>query len=170
MEPSLGTKTPDSKRAHANEYAPISFINSTLVPRVSHIHTLSSQGKLQDQQVGLTQAPETSLLLSLVSACTRACVYPLKVESLFPLVLWSPFSQTHWPSKPSYLGPSPLDATPPPPSLGSLTWAQNSHTYKRTSAIYLFCSLWVTHLGDLGIAYTVSVTLLTMVSSLCLWM
>ena len=119
MEPSLGTKTPDSKRAHANEYAPISFINSTLVPRVSHIHTLSSQGKLQDQQVGLTQAPETSLLLSLVSACTRACVYPLKVESLFPLVLWSPFSQTHWPSTPSYLGPSPLDATPPPLAWGA---------------------------------------------------
>ena len=44
MEPSLGTKTPDSKRAHANEYSPISFVNSILVPRVSHIHTRSSHG------------------------------------------------------------------------------------------------------------------------------
>ena len=46
-----------------------------------------------------------------------------------------PLQSNPLPSKPNYLGLSPLDTRPP--SLGSLTWAQNSHTYKRR----------VTHLG-----------------------
>ena len=34
----------------------------------------------------------------------KICVLPLRVESLFSLVLWSPCDQPHWPSMPNALG------------------------------------------------------------------
>ena len=58
------------------------------VPRVSSRCLLPLGEALQDQQVGLTQAPFKSLLLPGVLECVRFCVCPLRVESLFPAALW----------------------------------------------------------------------------------
>ena len=167
VEPSFGTKTPDSKRAHANEYSPVSLISSILVPRVSHIHTLSSQGKLQDEQVGLTQTPVSSRLLLLVSVCTRAGVCPLRAESQFPSICRAP------PVKPTAFRaklPGAFSSrcqTPQPgePHMGS----ELSHLYKKFCNKFILQFVGHPH-GDLGMGYTVSAALLTMVSSLCLWM
>ena len=140
---------------------------SVLVPRVSHIHTLSSQGKLQDEQVGLTQTPVSSRLLLLVSVCTRAGVCPLRAESQFPSICRAP------PVKPTAFRaklPGAFSSrcqTPQPgePHMGS----ELSHLYKKFCNKFILQFVGHPH-GDLGIGYTVSAALLTMVSSLCLWM
>ena len=59
---------------------------------------------LQDQQVGLTQAPFKLLLLPWISEHVRFCVRPLRVESLFPTAPRSRENKPHWPSKLSVLG------------------------------------------------------------------
>ena len=61
---------------------------SVYIPRVSLSHPLPLQETLQDQQVGLAQAPIKLPLLSRVLVYMRFCVHPLKVKSLFPPVLW----------------------------------------------------------------------------------
>ena len=58
------------------------------VPRVSHNHPQPLQEILQDQQVGLAQAPIKLPFLSWVLEHVRFCVYSLSVKSLFPSVLW----------------------------------------------------------------------------------
>ena len=61
---------------------------SVLVTRVSHSHSLPLQETLQGQQVDLAQALIKLLLLPWVLVHVRFCVSPLRVKSLFPLVLW----------------------------------------------------------------------------------
>ena len=56
--------------------------------RVSSSYLLPLQELLQDQQVGLTQSSFKLLFLLWVPQCVRLCVHPLRVESLFPTVLW----------------------------------------------------------------------------------
>ena len=55
---------------------------SVCVPRVSSICLLPVQETLQDQQVGLTQAPLKSLPLPWVLEHVRFCVRSLRVESV----------------------------------------------------------------------------------------
>ena len=54
------------------------------VPRVTPVASMSLWETLQDQQVGLTQAPFTLLLLPQDSEHVRFCVHPLRVESISP--------------------------------------------------------------------------------------
>ena len=58
-------------------------------PQTEALQPSPLQETLQEQQVGLAQAPMKSLLLSLVPVWTRPCVQSPRVESLFPQVLWS---------------------------------------------------------------------------------
>ena len=58
------------------------------VPRGSYICFLPLQETLQDQHIGLTQAPIKLLFLPWVLECVRFCVCPLRVKSPFPLLLW----------------------------------------------------------------------------------
>ena len=51
---------------------------------------------LQDQQVGLAQAPRKSLLFPLVPVCTRLCVCPPRLMFVSP----NPAIEPCWPSKP----------------------------------------------------------------------
>ena len=74
------------------------------VPMVSPRCFLPFQEGLQDQQMGLTQAPFKSLPLCCVSEPWRFCMYPLRVESLFPTALSSRVCKPCWPSKPDVLG------------------------------------------------------------------
>ena len=60
---------------------------SVCVPKVSHSCPLPLQETLQDQQVCLTQASIKLLLLLWVLVNIRFCVHPLRVTTLFPLVL-----------------------------------------------------------------------------------
>ena len=59
---------------------------SVCVPRMNFSCLLPLQETLQDQQVGLTQAP-FKLLLPCILEYVRFYVNPLRVESLFPIVL-----------------------------------------------------------------------------------
>ena len=57
---------------------------SIYVPRVRSSCLLPLWEALQDQQVGLTQAPFTLLLLPQDSEHVRFCVHPLRVEPISP--------------------------------------------------------------------------------------
>ena len=57
---------------------------SIYVPRVRSSCLLPLWEALQDQQVGLTQAPFTLRLLPQDSEHVRFCVHPLRVESMSP--------------------------------------------------------------------------------------
>ena len=59
------------------------------VLRVSLSYPLPLQETLQDQQVGLAQAPIKLLLFPWILVHVRFCVCPLAVKSLFPPVLWA---------------------------------------------------------------------------------
>ena len=61
---------------------------SVYVPRVSPSCLLPLQEALQDQQVHLTQALFKCLLLPLISEHVKFCVHHLRVEFLFPTILW----------------------------------------------------------------------------------
>ena len=61
--------------------------SSVCVPRMTSSCFLFLWETLQDQQVGLTQAPFKLLLLPWVPEHVRFCVLPLRVESLFHTVL-----------------------------------------------------------------------------------
>ena len=83
---------------------------SVYVPRVIHSCHLLLQETLQDQQVGLAQAPIKLLLLPWVPVHVRFCVCPLRVKSLFPR---TPEIKPQWPSKPNFLGADLPSAGPP---------------------------------------------------------
>ena len=61
---------------------------SVCVPRVTSSCLLPLWETLQDQQVGLTQAPFKLLLQPWVLECVRFCVHPLRMESLSPTAFW----------------------------------------------------------------------------------
>ena len=73
----------------------------------------------------------------------RFCLCSLRMESLFPPVLWKSYSQILLPSRSSSLGiPSPFVGSP-----GREAWCgvQNLHNSERTSLVLLFSSLQVIH-------------------------
>ena len=74
------------------------------VPRVSCSCLLLLREILQDQQVGLTQAPIKLLLLPWVLECVKFCGCPLRVKSLSPKSYGTPEIKAHWPSKPVLWG------------------------------------------------------------------
>ena len=74
-------------------------------PQSGWCQCLCPQGKaLQDQQLGLTQAPFKLFLLPWVPEHVRFCMFPLRVEFLFHTALWDSPSKPHCPSKPNVLG------------------------------------------------------------------
>ena len=77
---------------------------SIYVSRVSSSCFLLIWEPLQDQQVGLTQAPFKLLLLLWVPEHVIFCMFPLRVEFLFHTALWDSPSKPHCPSKPNVLG------------------------------------------------------------------
>ena len=70
-------------------------VASVTVPRGSPSCLLLLWEALQDQQVGLTQAPSQLLPLFWVAEQVRYYALPLRVESLFPMVFWSPKHKPH---------------------------------------------------------------------------
>ena len=84
----------------------------------------------------------------------KPSLHPTRVESLFPWVLGSSFTQD---PKPNCLGAPPSDARTP--CWGIWCGAQNSHSCEITSVIQLFFSLFVTHLVSMGFAYITKVPL-----------
>ena len=127
-------------------------------PEWSFSHFLPLQETLQDQQVGLTQAPFRLLLLPWVLENVRFCVCPLRIESVFPTALWSPKSKTHWPSRLNILG-APLPNTG---LLGSgAQWgAQTPRSLGRTSAIVITLPFVCQSPWDMGLCYTMTPPLL----------
>ena len=61
---------------------------SACEPRGSFICFLPLQEALEDQQVGVTQAPFRLLLLPWIPEYVGYCMCRLRVESLFPTALW----------------------------------------------------------------------------------
>ena len=83
---------------------------------------------LQDQQVGLAQAPRKSLLFPLVPVCTRLCVCPPRLMFVSP----NPAIEPCWPSKPNI-------PKAPPSDIRALDWrawhgVQTSHSCGKTLA------------------------------------
>ena len=100
---------------------------------------------------------------------TRFCLYPSRVESLFPPVCGSSIVKFHWPSRSVSVGiPSPFARYP-----GWEAWhgSQNLHNSRRTSLVLLSSSLWVTHPTSMGFDFMVTAALLTILLQLllCLW-
>ena len=103
---------------------------SVCVLRVSSSCLLPLWVVLQDQQVGLTQAPFILLLLPWVPEHVRFCVHSLRVESQFPTALWLSQNNSLWSSKPNVLGAHLPDTGPsagePDIGLRSLTpWGES---------------------------------------------
>ena len=124
--------------------------------------SLCPQKALQDQQVGLTQAPFKLLSQFWVLECVRFCVYPLIVTFYFLQHSASLENKHHWPSKPNILGAHL-------PSAGPLGWAgqcraQTPCFLRKTSAIVLIFLFVGCPLGDV---YTTFLPLL-LISSWCL--
>ena len=93
-----------------------------------------------------------------VFMCTKFCVCPSRLESLFPSVFWKAYNQSHSCSKPDSLGiPSPFLRSP-----GWKAWhaVQNFHNSERTSLVLLFSSLRVNHLEGVGFDLIMIVPLL----------
>ena len=72
---------------HEVEELPKMTASRVYVPRMSCSCLLHVQKTLQDQQIGLTQAPTKLLLLSCVPEGVRFSMCPLRVTSLFPPAL-----------------------------------------------------------------------------------
>lgn len=106
---------------------------SVNVSRVSCSCSLPLQEILQDQQVGLVQAPIKLLLSHCILVCMWFCVPPLRVKCLFPHFCGPPAIKYCWPSKPNALGA----CLPGVRTLGLGAWCrtQNSYSCGRTSAI-----------------------------------
>ena len=77
--------------------------------------------------------------------CTRFCLCPPRLESLFPLVLWKSYDQILLAFKVRFPG----DSSPFVRSPDWEAWCgiENLHNSERTSLVLLFSSLWVTHLA-----------------------
>ena len=130
-------------------YIPQGSAFNVLAPTVCHSQLLPPQEVLKDQQVGLDWASMESLFWS---QCTWNLVWvPPRVESLFPQSCGAPTLKPRWPSNSNALGAPPPDTRPPTPT-GWWVWrrAQVSYSCGRTSVIYSFSSLWVTHPAGVG--------------------
>ena len=125
VRPSLGNDYPSNMSASSKSSRrwALPDISSTNFydPRETHSHSLSAQETLQDQPVGLPQAPMESLLWSWVLVCMRPRMHALRVECLFPLVLWRSCSQALLACKANETRPRDWEA-----------WhgAENSHSCK----------------------------------------
>ena len=105
---------------------PRASATSVLVPTVSHNWPSSPQETLQEQQVGLAQAPVESLLFP-GPQCTWNLVCTLPGWGLYFLQSCGAHAlKACWPSKSNALGTPPPNANPP----GWEAWcgAQNSHS------------------------------------------
>ena len=92
-----------------------------------------------------------------LGAC-KILFVPSKTGVCFPQYSGSLLIRSHWPSRPDCLGiPSPFVGSP-----GWETWhgVQNLHNSVRTSLVFLFSSLWVTHLAVTAFDLIVIVPLL----------
>ena len=110
--------------------------------------THASTGALQHQQVVLVQSPVKWLLLSSVLVCTRFCLCPPRLESLFPPVLWKSCNQI------------PLAFKVRSPAWEAWHRVHNLHNSGRTSLVLLFSSLWATHPAGMGFDFIIIVPLL----------
>ena len=72
---------------------PDNSVSSVLSPFWATATPLPPQETLQDQWVGLAYAPVNSLLFPWNLVHARTCVYPARVECLFPPVPWSNCNQ-----------------------------------------------------------------------------
>ena len=121
--PGLGAKT-QARCLTQGEFIQLNtsqyFHHQCLCPQGEPQLPPSPQETLQDQQVGLAHAPMESLLLPWVLVCTRPCVCPPRVESLFPLVLWSSWNQALLAFNAKCSGGSSSGGQTP--RLGSLVW------------------------------------------------
>ena len=84
-----------------------------------------------------------------VLVCTRFCLCPPRLESLFPLVLWKSCKQIWLPSRSDSLGiPSSFVKSP---GWEACCWVQNLHNSGKTSLVSLSFSLWVIHPAGMGL-------------------
>ena len=93
----------------------------------------------------------------LVLVCTRFCLCPPRLESVFPPVLWKFSNQVPLPSRSASLGvPSPFVGSP-----GWEAWhvVPNLHNSGR-ALVLLFSSLWVTHPAAVGFDFIMITPLL----------
>lgn len=95
-----------------------------MVPTVSYCWLLHPHP--QEVQVGVLPRVLWSHCSSLCLSTPETCVYPPRLESLFPPVQWAPALKPNWPSKSTAHGALPPDARHP--GWGAWHGAQNSHS------------------------------------------
>ena len=132
LEPGLNAKLVTSGSAHSNEYslgplAPVSFSHSETQPLSTSPGLL--KGRPGPCFYGVTALPW-------VPVHVKPLGHPPVVESLSHPVLWSAYTQAHWPSKPNVLEAPPPNATSP--GWGARLGAQNSHSWENLCNIIIF--------------------------------
>ena len=86
-----------------------------------------------------------------VFVCSKFCLCPQRLESVFPQSSGKAIIESRWPSRPDSLGiPSPFVRSP---GWDASCRVQNLHNSVRTSLALLFSSLWITHLVGLGFSF-----------------
>ena len=93
-----------------------------------------------------------------VLVCTRFCLCPPRLESLFPPVMWESYSQILLAATSRFLGDSQSICWIL--SLESLTWDSELSQQCIICLVILFSSLWVTHLAGMGFDFIIVMTLL----------
>ena len=104
------------------------------------------------------------LLQSHCFCSQSSCVHPPRVEFLFSSVLRSSCNQAPLAFKAKCSADSSLRCQTP--RLESLGWAQSSHSFGRTSVIWLFPCLWVTHQRGMEFDY-IMIMSVPLLSSYC---
>ena len=124
--------------AHTDDYS--WYVCLKCPSLMSHIYPLISQEILQELQSGLTQIPVESAL-SCDPVHLKACVCFLRMETLFPPVLWSSCTQAPLALKAKCAGGSFFQGQIP--RYGNLTWCSEFSLW--SSVIQLVSSLWAAH-------------------------
>ena len=98
------------------------------LPPVSLGHSPLSTSEIDPRKFQIT----TSIL---DTKYTRYCIHSLRLESLFPSVLWCSRNKPHWPSKPNILRAYLLKARPPDLEAWFKTWTL--HSLERTCPVLI---------------------------------
>ena len=118
-------------------------------PTMRHSHPLFFQEIFLEMQSSPTQIPIEPLLCRETQSTWKLVCAFQEWGFCFLQSCGAPAHKPHWPSMPGAL--RALSPNARSPGMGTWRGAQNSHSYRWVFVIQLLSSLWVSHLGGMGL-------------------